>query len=173
MYYLEAVGSGVGYHKPALSPRRFTPEDLNEYFVHDRCMRESGHDTTYRWDTDGNRCADFVTVDLNSLLYKVELDLARTIGQEFEGELKKEDGRISSSQIWKDRARRRRQLIREHLWDPGRSLFFDYHRTTGLRRNYVSATTFYPLWAWNGESRSTSFSRRTKSKLSLMSLLAC
>lgn len=131
-------------------------EDLNEYFVHDRCMRESGHDTTYRWDTDGNRCADFVTVDLNSLLYKVELDLARTIGQEFEGELKKEDGRISSSQIWKDRARRRRQLIREYLWDPGRSLFFDYHRTTGLRRNYVSATTFYPLWAWNGENGSTS-----------------
>jgi alpha,alpha-trehalase len=119
-------------------------------------MRESGHDTTYRWDTDGNRCADFVTVDLNSLLYKVELDLARTIEQEFEGELKSEDGRISSSQTWEDRARRRRQLIREHLWDRGRSLFFDYHRPTGVRHIYVSATTFYPLWAWDGERRSTS-----------------
>jgi alpha,alpha-trehalase len=132
------------------------PELECEYFVHDRCMRESGHDTTYRWDVDGNRCADFVTVDLNSLLYKVELDLARTIEQEFGGELKNDDGRISSSQTWKDRARRRRQHIRKHLWDRGRSLFFDYHRTTGARHTYVSATTFYPLWAWDGENRSTS-----------------
>ena len=131
-------------------------EDLNEYFVHDRCMRESGHDTTYRWDLDGNRCADFVTVDLNSLLYKVELDLAQTIEQEFGGELKSEEGRISSSQTWKDRARRRRLYIREHLWDRGRSLFFDYDRTTGVRNLYVSAPTLYPLWAWDGENRSTS-----------------
>ena len=47
-----------------------TVSELTRFFVHDRCVRESGHDTTYRWDSGGDRCADFVTVDLNSLLYK-------------------------------------------------------------------------------------------------------
>ena len=61
--------------------------ELDEFFVHDRCVRESGHDTTYRWDWDGDRCADFVTVDLNSLLYKIEMDIARTIEEEFGGRL--------------------------------------------------------------------------------------
>ncbi len=42
---------------------------LTQYFKHDRAVRESGHDTTHRFD---NRTADFVSVDLNSLLYKYE-----------------------------------------------------------------------------------------------------
>ena len=42
--------------------------ELDEYFLHDRGVRESGHDTSYRLD---KKCADLATVDLNSLLYKV------------------------------------------------------------------------------------------------------
>ncbi|MGA8490153.1 MAG: trehalase family glycosidase, partial [Terriglobales bacterium] len=46
---------------------------LDEFFKHDRAVRESGHDTTHRFD---DRTADFVSVDLNSLLYKYETDFA-------------------------------------------------------------------------------------------------
>lgn len=47
--------------------------ELDQYFVHDRAVRESGHDTTYRFE---RKCADLLTVDLNSLLYKYEKDIA-------------------------------------------------------------------------------------------------
>ncbi|MGD2218349.1 MAG: trehalase family glycosidase, partial [Gemmatimonadales bacterium] len=106
---------------------------LDDFFRHDRCMRESGHDTTYRWQRDGDRCMDFVTVDLNSLLYKIELDLARTIKNEFDGELVLASGRAVTSQEWYDRAARRKDAIRRYLWDPQRSLFFDYDLRTRMR----------------------------------------
>jgi alpha,alpha-trehalase len=55
---------------------------LNEFFKHDRAVRESGHDTTHRFD---DRTADFVSVDLNSLLYKYETDFAELLENEFGG----------------------------------------------------------------------------------------
>ena len=57
---------------------------LDEFFKHDRAVRESGHDTTHRFD---DRTADFVSVDLNSLLYKYETDFADLIENEFGGKL--------------------------------------------------------------------------------------
>jgi alpha,alpha-trehalase len=44
--------------------------ELDTYFLHDRAVRESGHDTTYRFE---KRCANLVTIDLNSLLMKYEM----------------------------------------------------------------------------------------------------
>ncbi|NJP06473.1 MAG: hypothetical protein HC837_13030 [Chloroflexaceae bacterium] len=42
---------------------------------------------------------------------------------------------------------RRRQRIDHYLWDQPTGLYLDYHLTTGQRRPYEFATTFYPLWA--------------------------
>jgi alpha,alpha-trehalase len=120
---------------------------LDQFFVQDRCMRESGHDTTYRWDWHGDRCVDFVTVDLNSLLYKAEADIARTIETIFGGTLTLEDGSKEISATWYGRAERRRQLISELLWDKEAGMFFDYDVVNKQRYAFVSATTFYPLWA--------------------------
>jgi alpha,alpha-trehalase len=128
--------------------------DLDEYFVHDRAMRESGHDTTYRWD---DRCADFATVDLNCLLYKIELDIARTIKKEFGGSLKFEDGSVEKSTDWFKRAEKRKKLINKYLWDIPHGLFLDYNLVSKTRNSYVTPVVFYPLWAglatkWQAES---------------------
>jgi alpha,alpha-trehalase len=121
---------------------------LDRFFVHDRCVRESGHDTTYRWNWDGDRCADFVTTDLNSLLYKTEMDIARTIDEEFGAALKMSSGPDETSAIWYDRGERRKKLINKYLWDQKHDLFLDYDFKTEKNRHlYVSATTLYPLWA--------------------------
>ncbi|KAJ3012331.1 UNVERIFIED_CONTAM: alpha,alpha-trehalase nth1 [Siphonaria sp. JEL0065] len=56
--------------------------ELDEYFIHDRAVRESGHDTTYRFD---GKCANVATIDLNCLVYKFEEDLEQIIEQEFGG----------------------------------------------------------------------------------------
>ncbi len=118
--------------------------ELDEFFMHDRAMRESGHDKTYRWD---DRCADFVTVDLNSLLYKFETDIARTIEKEFNGSLRLEDGTTQTSSVWYERAGKRKELMNEFLWDDQQGLFLDYDLVNKKRRAYISATAFYPLWA--------------------------
>lgn len=125
----------------------FTIPALDQFFIQDRCMRESGHDTTYRWDWHGDRCVDFVTVDLNSLLYKTEVDIARTIETIFGGMLRLEDGSEEMSATWYARAERRKQLIIQLLWDSEAGMFFDYDVVNKKRHAFVSATTLYPLWA--------------------------
>jgi alpha,alpha-trehalase len=121
--------------------------ELDIFFVHDRCVRESGHDTTYRWNWEGDRCADFVTVDLNALLYKVEIDIARSINQEFGGALTEAGVPEEVGSTWYSRARKRKKLINQYLWDEQHGMFFDYDTRRKQRHIYVSATTLYPLWA--------------------------
>jgi alpha,alpha-trehalase len=126
---------------------------LDMFFVHDRCVRESGHDTTYRWE--GDRCADFVTVDLNSLLYKTEIDIARTIKEEFGGTLRGKDEAAETSAEWYRRAAKRKSLINEYLWDERSGMFFDYDLVGKRRYPFVSATTLYPLWACHRDDPGT------------------
>ena len=128
--------------------------ELDRFFVHDRCVRESGHDTTYRWQRDGDRCADFVTVDLNALLHRTELDIARALKDHFGGQIKGPKG-LERSRDWYERARVRRSLMLRYLWDSERGLFFDYDTKQGGRHDYVSATTLYPLWAWHRDDPET------------------
>ena len=78
---------------------------LDEFFKHDRAVRESGHDTTHRFD---DRTADFVSVDLNSLLYKYETDFADLIENEFGGNLPGVSGELRRREILAA-ARRRTQ----------------------------------------------------------------
>jgi alpha,alpha-trehalase len=117
--------------------------ELNAYFVHDRAMRESGHDTSYRFE---NFCADLATVDLNALLFKFESDLAKAIERDFGGSLKLDSG-VEKSATWRDAAERRRALVDQYLWNEERGLYFDYDYVRGRQTEFVSATTFYPLWA--------------------------
>src|SRR5437660_5992961 len=94
--------------------------ELDAYFSHDRSMRESGHDASYRLE---GRCADLVTVDLNSLLYKIETDIARTLEKEFSGTLVSGPGRVEESARWYKRAEKRKDLINKYLWNRERGMF--------------------------------------------------
>ena len=118
--------------------------ELDNYFKDDRAMRESGHDTSYRLV---GRCADLVTVDLNSLLYKAERDIARTIAGDFGGKLSMPGGQTETTSDWNRRAEKRRDLVNTFLWDEARGMYFDYDVIRSARTNYVSATMLYPLWA--------------------------
>lgn len=118
--------------------------ELDAFFLHDRAMRESGHDTGYRLY---GRCADLVTVDLNSLLYKYELDIAETIEREFADSLLNSSGQVERSAPWYSRAATRRDLMHRYLWNSDRGMFFDFDFKEELQLPYESATTFFALWA--------------------------
>ncbi|HQV32500.1 MAG TPA: trehalase family glycosidase, partial [Calditrichia bacterium] len=93
---------------------------LDEYFLHDRAVRESGHDTSYRIE---GRCAHLNTVDLNALLYRYETDLAEAIARNFDDALPLANGQVTRSAEWQARAKKRRELVDRYLWDGERGLY--------------------------------------------------
>ena len=46
-----------------------------------------------------------------------------------------------------EQANLRREAMREYLWDPEEGQWFDYDIKEEKRKNLVSASNFYPLWA--------------------------
>lgn len=137
----------------AYNHQEVSEPELDEYFLHDRAVRESGHDTSYRLE----RCAaDLCTVDLNSLLYKYEADISRTIKNFFGDRLVIPDdflcanmksGHAESSASWDRRARKRKQTMDKLMWDEKEGMYFDYHCKERKHTDYESATTFWAMWA--------------------------
>ncbi len=114
----------------------YSLRSLDEYFLHDRAVRESGHDTTYRLD---GRCAHLCTVDLNSLLYRYERDIARFL------ELFSLPGECAAE--WETRAAARKEAMDKWLWNDEYGQYFDWNFKKEEPVVYDSATAFWPLWA--------------------------
>ncbi|ESK95365.1 neutral trehalase [Moniliophthora roreri MCA 2997] len=140
---------------------------LDEYFLHDRAVRESGHDTTYRFE---KRCANLATIDLQALLYKYEVDIGTAIREVFDDELELEEdfplapfpptpenyanpyrerstSRTHRSDEWFERAEYRRQQIDKYLWNESKGLYFDYDTVKEQQILYESVTALWALWA--------------------------
>ena len=127
--------------------------ELDQYFLHDRAVRESGHDTSYRLEAV---CADLATVDLNSLLYRYEVDISRIIRNHFKDKLvipagfrtpENEGLGFETSATWDRRATRRRRLMERYMWNDEKGMYFDYDTAKGQMTDYESATTFWTMWA--------------------------
>lgn len=141
--------------------------ELDEYFLHDRAVRESGHDTTYRFE---KRCANLATIDLQALLYKYEVDIGTAIREVFEDRLELEEdfvlqpfpptpqtyanphresskSRVQTSEEWFERADFRRQQIDKYLWNESKSLYFDYDTVQESQILYESVTALWAMWA--------------------------
>lgn len=107
--------------------------DINH--LHDLAEAESGWDMTTRF---GRKALDYVPVDLNALLYKYEIDLARyydVMG----------DKRAVAK--WKVAAKYRKSTMDGLMWSNLRGIYFDYNYTKERRGTVGSLAAFYPLWA--------------------------
>ncbi|WP_299216121.1 alpha,alpha-trehalase [uncultured Dokdonia sp.] len=112
---------------------------LDTYFTHDRSLRESGHDTSWRLD---DVCADLNTVDVNSLLYKYETDFAYIINTYFDGEF---EGYTVA--YWNTLASKRSERMHTLMWNEERGQYFDYNIQTKEQTYFESASNYFPLWA--------------------------
>lgn len=130
----------------------FEPE-LDKFFIHDRAVRESGHDTSYRLE---NVAADLAVVDLNSCLFKYESDIKRIIAFHFNGKLEvpaafcakdRKPGYIETPTAWEHRAKKRKALMDKHMWDEAAGMYFDYDCVKKQQTGYESVTTFWAMWA--------------------------
>lgn len=151
--YAEKYGMTFKEFVQAYNDGKIKEPELDEYFLHDRAVRESGHDTSYRLE---RVCANLATVDLNSLLYKYEVDIARTIRTYFKDKLEipeefrtpaTKDIEYETSAVWDRRARKRKMAMDTYLWDEKKGMFFDYDTVKKERTTYESCTTFWAMWA--------------------------
>lgn len=78
--FAEKAGLSIPAYIRAYQSQQIQNDFLDTYFLHDRTVRESGHDTSYR--IEGN-CADLNLVELNAMLYKYEIDFAVLIRDVF------------------------------------------------------------------------------------------
>ncbi|KAG0275764.1 alpha,alpha-trehalase nth1 [Linnemannia exigua] len=173
--FADAKGLSIEDYSKLYNEGTVIEPELDTYFKHDRAVRESGHDTTYRLD---NCCADLATIDLNALLYKYEIDIAETIqsifGDSFETpyldcyetSIQDKDKRRSAesegrglepepvervmkhtSEEWFERARVRQEKLNRYCWNEERGMYFDYDTRLETMCTYESVTTFYAMWA--------------------------
>lgn len=118
-------------------------KELDQYFIHDRTVRESGHDTSYRIE---GICADLVLVELNAMLYKYETDFAHLIKVVFDDHFVIGD-KVYHSSHWQETAKNRKDLMDSYLWNAQDGCYYDYNILTQKQRKFNSATAFVPLWA--------------------------
>ncbi|HMF43694.1 MAG TPA: trehalase family glycosidase, partial [Polyangia bacterium] len=117
---------------------RDTDQLTPAFFKGDRAMRESGFDPTGRFGPFGADTTRIAPVCLNTLLYRMEMDLA---------EIEHALGRDAAASHWRVMADLRRRRIELWLWDENTGLYLDYDFERGYRPLYPFATTFWPLWA--------------------------
>jgi len=112
---------------------------LSRYFdinMHnDLTEAESGWDMTPRFN---RKALDFLPVDLNSMLYKYEMDFVRG---------SKELGDQKNAKVWQRRAYLRKKVMNELMWDEARGFFYDYNFAKGKRGTVNSLAGYFPMWA--------------------------
>ncbi|TDI81184.1 MAG: trehalase [Bacteroidetes bacterium] len=141
--FAKAANMDISTYEMAYSEGKIENELLNEYFIHDRSVRESGHDTSYRLE---GICAHLNVVELNAFLYKYETDFARLILENFKGSIEI-NGKNYTAIYWKEQASARKKKVNALLWNEERGLYFDYNFRKKQQTNFISATVFTPLWA--------------------------
>ena len=126
--------------------------DLDTFTMHDRALRESGHDCSNRVE---GRCADLGTIDLQCLLYKYEKDIARIIREEFDDTLTvpaefcapHQTANYSvNSLFWEEAAAKRQKDINKYCWNEESGFYFDYDTEKSVQMDFESATALWPLW---------------------------
>lgn len=142
--YAEKLNLSIEEYMQQYNDAVIKEPELDEYFLHDRAVRESGHDTTYRFE---KRCANLATVDLNALLYKYETDIANCIQSIFQDDFRDTDGNPLTASMWTKRAVQRKERMDKYLWNEENSLFYDYDTVLKEQSRYESVTAFWTMWA--------------------------
>ena len=109
-----------------------------DFYEGDRAMRESGFDTSFRFEAFSGATHHYAPVCLNSLLFRYERDMEH---------LAHLLGKASEAHVWDMRAKKRDAAIQRYLWSPKQGVFADYDFVKAKSSSYAYVTSLYPLWA--------------------------
>lgn len=101
---------------------KLTKELLKLFYRNLRSTAESGWDFSSRWFADGEhlstvRTTDYIPVDLNCLMYHLEMTIARSY---------KVSGDLNSERLYQAKAEQRKKSLLKYCWDPQQKFFCDY-----------------------------------------------
>lgn len=130
------------------------PRPANEVDRDLRAAAESGWDFSSRWLGDGRTLAtihttDIVPIDLNSLMWNMEMAIARR---------SRAAGDTAGADAFERRARARAAAIGRYLWIPAEGRFADWDRAKRAPTPVISAAALAPLFvglATPGQAKAT------------------
>ena len=101
-----------------------------DIYTHLRAAAESGIDFSSRWFTDNKTLStiittDMIAVDLNALMYHMEMTIAKA---------KLINGDQAGAKMYKDKAVHRSELIDKYFWNKQVSFYTDYNFKTGTQK---------------------------------------
>ena len=129
-------------YREDIETARGSPRAGAEVYRDLRAAAESGWDFSSRWFADGKtlntiHTTDFLPVDLNSLLYQLELTIARGC---------KAAKRSDCDKSMRAKARSRQQAMLQLMWDDELGAFVDYDWRHKRRSARLTAATAFPLF---------------------------
>jgi alpha,alpha-trehalase len=107
----------------------------DHYITHLGAEHESGWDMTSRFS---DRCLDYLPIDLNTCLYKYEMDLSEIFSL-----LKNHD----KHKYYSEQALSRKNTVMELMWNSEMNFFYDFNKLLEVQSAFLSVAGFYPLWA--------------------------
>jgi alpha,alpha-trehalase len=118
-----------------------TTQALPVFYHHIRAAAASGWDFSSRWFTDPAKIgtiqtADLVPVDLNCLMYNMELTIARSYQVK---------GNKAQYLLYTAKAAARKKAILKYFWDVKNDWFNDYNWTTNKRNAIPTLAAVFPL----------------------------
>ncbi|MBU2977767.1 alpha,alpha-trehalase TreF [Alteromonas sp. C1M14] len=129
------------YREDTEAASHVAPEQRASVYRHIRAACESGWDFSSRWfkdpqDITSIRTTDVVPVDLNSLLFRLEKQLAQWFGVL---------GNEEKHNFYVTRADERRRAINTYLYHDSESLYLDFLFSERTNSEVVSAACYVPL----------------------------
>ena len=116
--------------------------DNPETYRHIRAAAESGWDFSSRWFKDGAtldsiHTTDIIPVDLNALLYHLELVLADAFA---------ETGDATQAKTFRDLAQQRKEALLRYCWNAQDGFFYDYDFVAQQQTIVRSLAAMFPLF---------------------------
>lgn len=140
-YYDDSVAPRQESYREDVETAARSGRNKNEVYTHLRAAAESGIDFSSRWFKDGKNLTtihvtDFIPVDLNALLYKLELTIAKAALIH---------GDDSLYRVFMEKADHRQAAIDRFCWNKQLKYYTDYDWKTKQVSNAVTPAGMYPF----------------------------
>jgi alpha,alpha-trehalase len=121
---------------------QMSSQERDTLFLNVRAACESGWDFSSRWfsnyrDLETVDTSNIIPVDLNCLLYKLELTIAKAY---------KSAGDSENYEKYFHKSETRKSLINTLFWDELEEYYFDYHFPSQQLNGCITAAGIYPLF---------------------------
>ncbi|SDL80723.1 alpha,alpha-trehalase TreF [Siphonobacter aquaeclarae] len=141
-YYDDKATPRPEAYKEDIAVAQHSGRKAEDVYRNLRAGAESGWDFSSRWLKDGKTLAtihttEILPVDLNSLLYHLEMTLSKVYGLMND---------TKHSQSFKNLAEKRRKALLQYCWNEKDGFFYDYDFVEGKQTGIPSLAAVYPLF---------------------------